>query len=93
MPSINAATISPPAGKRWREAPEDGHRESCGHTASVTDVRNPAIARWQTHTHNQRGRSGQAGDKIHRGIRLRVGPCKTEEYYAGKNGGACLNNL
>lgn len=44
-------------------------------------------------THNQRGRSGQAGDKIHRGIRLRVGPCKTEEYYAGKNGGACLNNL
>ena len=22
MPSINAATISPPAGKRWREAPE-----------------------------------------------------------------------
>lgn len=43
--------------------------------------------------HNQRGRSGQAGDKIHRGIRLRVGPCKTEEYYAGKNGGACLNNL
>lgn len=47
----------------------------------------------QTHTHNQRGRSGQAGDKIHRGIRLRVGPCKTEEYYAGKNGGACLDNL
>lgn len=45
------------------------------------------------HPHNQRGRSGQAGDKIHRGIRLRVGPCKTEEYYAGKNGGACLNNL
>lgn len=57
MPSINAATISPPAGKRWREAPEGGHRESCGHTASVTDVRNPAIARWQTQFHDGTNRA------------------------------------
>ena len=57
MPSINAATISPPAGKRWREAPEGGHRESFGHTASVTDVRNPAIARWQTQFHDGTNRA------------------------------------
>ena len=47
----------------------------------------------QTHTHNQRGRSGQAGDKIHRGIRLRIGSCEAEKYYTGKDGGVCLNNL
>lgn len=57
MPSINAATISPPAGRKWREAPEGGHRESYGHAASVTDVRNPAIARWQTQFHDGTNRA------------------------------------
>lgn len=57
MPSTNAATISPPAGRRWREAPEGGHRESYGHAASVTDVRNPAIARWQTQFHDGTNRA------------------------------------
>ena len=56
--------MSPPAGGRWREATEGGHRESegghresCGHTASVTDVRNPAIARWQTQFHDGTNRA------------------------------------
>ncbi len=64
MPSTNAATMSPPVGGRWREATEGGHRESegghresCGHTASVTDVRNPAIARWQTQFHDGTNRA------------------------------------
>lgn len=57
MPSTNAATISPPAGRKWREAPEGGHRESYGHAASVTDVRNPAIARWQTQFHDGTNRA------------------------------------
>ena len=38
MPSINAATISPPAGKRWREAPEGG---PC--------LENPPICRYTLH--------------------------------------------
>ena len=61
--SSPTAPTAPPAGGRWREAPEGGHRESeGGHREShgytvATHGRNPAIGRWQTQFHDGTNRA------------------------------------
>ena len=51
-----ASANTPPAGRRWREAPEGGYRQI--ETTAPNGLANgPAIGRWQTQFHDGTGRA------------------------------------